>query len=340
VVGCAERPGLHAARASLTQRSMSSGWKRNGPSSPPILTDGMRPCFAASYSHVRETRNRAATSAGLSRSIPDGPSPFIWVLNLKALMRPTTCLQARALCSPQQRERPPVGGCRGVSSRPPPCRGGWAGAAKGSDEYGNGMRTGESLLSREAGISVHARLFPESRVMKSADDAFHPSYSGQPVIDGTTQVMVAAELSDQTPDAEQLEPALDQLKENLEATGTELPEGAALSADAGYFSEENVNRTAAHGLDRHIATGRFKRRFASARRPARRSPCARCRRRDLRLVFSLRAGCCLAVAFFPTGIQSHRRPLPEVGARPDRAPSTQHHRDSPAPRSNIPPPAR
>jgi hypothetical protein len=47
-VGCAERPGLHAALASLTQRSTSSGWNRSGPSSPPILIDGMRPRFAAS----------------------------------------------------------------------------------------------------------------------------------------------------------------------------------------------------------------------------------------------------------------------------------------------------
>jgi hypothetical protein len=31
-----------------------------------------------------------------------------------------------------------------------------------------------------------------------------------------------------------------------------------LTADAGYFSEENVKTTTAHGLDPHIATGRFK----------------------------------------------------------------------------------
>jgi len=71
-------------------------------------------------------------------------------------------------------------------------------------------------------------------------------------------VIVAAELSDQAPDAEQLEPALDQLGENLDATGAQLPENAALTADAGYFSEENVKTTTAHGLDPHIATGRFK----------------------------------------------------------------------------------
>ena len=73
--------------------------------------------------------------------------------------------------------------------------------------------------------------------MKTTDGAFHQCYNGQAVVDARTQVIVAAELSDQAPDARQLEPALDQLDENLDAIGAELPDGATLSADAGYFSE-------------------------------------------------------------------------------------------------------
>jgi hypothetical protein len=83
-------------------------------------------------------------------------------------------------------------------------------------------------------------------------------------------VIVAAELSDQAPDAEQLEPALGQLADNLDAVDAELPEGAVLTADAGYFSEENVTITSAHGLDPFIATGRFKRSEPPA--PAPRGP--------------------------------------------------------------------
>jgi transposase len=98
---------------------------------------------------------------------------------------------------------------------------------------------------------------PESRIMKTSDGSFHQCYSGQALVDGKAQVVVAAELSDEAPDARQLEPALDQLADNLEAIGVELPEGATLSADAGYFSEDNVRITAEHGLDPHIATGRF-----------------------------------------------------------------------------------
>ena len=99
---------------------------------------------------------------------------------------------------------------------------------------------------------------PDSRIMKTSDGAYHQCFNGQAVVDSQAQVIVAAELSDEAPDARQLEPALDQLTENLEAIEAELPEAAALTADAGYFSADNVRITIEHGLDAHIATGRFK----------------------------------------------------------------------------------
>ena len=114
---------------------------------------------------------------------------------------------------------------------------------------------------------------PESKIMKTSDGSFHQCYNGQAVVDSQAQVIVAAELSDHPPDAEQLAPALEQLQENLDAIDAELPEQAALTADAGYFSEENVAITAKHGLDGHIATGRFK--HSEAQAPAPRGPIPR-----------------------------------------------------------------
>lgn len=99
---------------------------------------------------------------------------------------------------------------------------------------------------------------PESKIMKSSDGAFHQCFNGQAVVDSVTQVILAAEVSGQAPDVRLLEPALDQLSENLAAIDAELPDGAAMTADAGYFSEDNVRITEEHGLDPHIATGRFK----------------------------------------------------------------------------------
>jgi len=98
----------------------------------------------------------------------------------------------------------------------------------------------------------------ESRIMKTPDGSFHQCFNAQAVVDSQTQVIVAADVSDQAPDAEQLEPMLDQLDENLDAVAAALPDGAVLTADGGYFSEQNVKTTSGHGLDPHIATGRFK----------------------------------------------------------------------------------
>jgi transposase len=99
---------------------------------------------------------------------------------------------------------------------------------------------------------------PESKVMKTSDGAFQQCYNGQAVVDSKAQVLVACDVSDEAPDARQLEPALDQLADNLAEIGAELPAGATLAADAGYFSEDNIRITAEHGLDPHIATGRLK----------------------------------------------------------------------------------
>jgi transposase len=99
---------------------------------------------------------------------------------------------------------------------------------------------------------------PESKIMKTADGSYHQCYSGQAIVDSVSQVIVVAELSDQAADQRQLEPAVGQLGENLQAIGAQLPKGAVLTADGGYFSEENVTTCEQHDLDPYIATGRFK----------------------------------------------------------------------------------
>jgi transposase len=99
---------------------------------------------------------------------------------------------------------------------------------------------------------------PESKIMKTSDGSFHQCFNAQAVVDSQAQVIVSAGASSQASDCPQLEGALDQLTENLEAVGLELPQDAALTADAGYFSADNVKTAEAHGLDPFIATGRHK----------------------------------------------------------------------------------
>ena len=99
---------------------------------------------------------------------------------------------------------------------------------------------------------------PESRIMKTSDGSFHQCYNGQAIVDSQTQVIVAADAFAMAADCPLLAPMLDQLAENLAAVDAELPAGAAMIADAGYFSEDNVQTVAGHGLDAYIATGRLK----------------------------------------------------------------------------------
>ena len=99
---------------------------------------------------------------------------------------------------------------------------------------------------------------PESRIMKTADGAFHQCYNGQAIVDSETQVILAADAWEMAADCPLLAPMLDQLDENLAAIGAELPAGAVMIADAGYFSQDNVIAAVARGLDPFIATGRLK----------------------------------------------------------------------------------
>jgi len=99
---------------------------------------------------------------------------------------------------------------------------------------------------------------PESKIMKTNDGAFHQCYNAQAIVDDSTQVIVAAELSNVAPDAGQLESALDDLAGNLQAIDAELAKDTVLLGDAGYFSENNVRAAVARGLDPLLATGKFK----------------------------------------------------------------------------------
>ena len=72
-------------------------------------------------------------------------------------------------------------------------------------------------------------------------------------------MIVAGELSDQAADARQLEPALEQLDENLEAIERRVPDGRGADRGRRLLLRGRTSRlTSEHGLDPYIATGRFK----------------------------------------------------------------------------------
>jgi transposase len=96
---------------------------------------------------------------------------------------------------------------------------------------------------------------PDSRIMKDgASKAFEQCYNGQAVVDDKAQIIVAADVTQQANDKRQVEPMVSQMMENLDGATPE-----SMTADAGYFSEENVNFLEGRRIDGYIAVDRQKR---------------------------------------------------------------------------------
>jgi transposase len=95
---------------------------------------------------------------------------------------------------------------------------------------------------------------PESRIMPDGANkgSFVQGYNAQIAVDSASQVIVAAEITQQTNDKMQLIPMLAQMVTNLE----QKPE--KVSADTGYFSEANVTDESVKDVDLYVATGRDK----------------------------------------------------------------------------------
>lgn len=91
---------------------------------------------------------------------------------------------------------------------------------------------------------------PDSRIMKRAGGGFDASYNAQTAVDDTAHIIVAAELSNNAADTQQLVPMLQAVKRN---TG-ELPQQGL--ADAGYRSEDNFEQLAGLPIELVVALGR------------------------------------------------------------------------------------
>jgi len=93
---------------------------------------------------------------------------------------------------------------------------------------------------------------PESRIMKNSDKAFIQGYNAQAAVDHEHQVIVACEVTNQAADAPHLAPMVQAIRTNTGAVPREL------SADAGYFSEENVKLLEDLQIDPLVAAERLK----------------------------------------------------------------------------------
>jgi len=124
---------------------------------------------------------------------------------------------------------------------------------KAYEEMGNKKR-GRKPLSPEAVVDKEAKANvtdPDSRIMKTRS-GFVQGYNAQAVAT-EDQIIIAATVTQDENDVNQLLPMIDNANTMLEGVEVEEPI-KTLSADAGYFSETNVTGAPPGGPDLFIAT--------------------------------------------------------------------------------------
>jgi len=92
----------------------------------------------------------------------------------------------------------------------------------------------------------------ESRIMPVSSGGFEQCYNAQAAVDTTSKLIVAAHITQQSNDKQELEPTL----KNLAALPEELGSTTEFLADSGYYSETNVNACEAAGTTPYIAVER------------------------------------------------------------------------------------
>lgn len=126
-----------------------------------------------------------------------------------------------------------------------------------SDEEAQVAAAAAGEKATPAGKAQRSFTDPESRMMKTTE-GFNYAYNAQASVDEEAQVILAAEVSDQAGDVDQLTGTIEATAANLEAAGiAERPR--TYLADAGYCSEENLKAAADADVDVLIATGRLRR---------------------------------------------------------------------------------
>ena len=126
-------------------------------------------------------------------------------------------------------------------------------------------KTGKKQGGREPQIPAPDEAKPDAKAQRNFTDSqsrimpdgankgsFLQGYNAQAAVDSTAQVIVAAEITQQANDSQQLLPMLKQVEANM----GRKPD--VVSADAGYWSEANATDEIVAGIDLHIATGGMK----------------------------------------------------------------------------------
>ena len=94
---------------------------------------------------------------------------------------------------------------------------------------------------------------PDSRIMHESSGAFEQSYNAQASVDGETQIIVTSDVTQNANDKEEVVPTL----ESIGVLPDELGKVKKMLADAGYYSEANINACEDAEITPFIAPGRM-----------------------------------------------------------------------------------
>jgi transposase len=125
--------------------------------------------------------------------------------------------------------------------------------------------TGKKIGGREPQIPDPEQAVPDEKAQRNFTDSesrimpdgahkgsFVQAYNAQIAVDSEAQIIVAAEITQDRNDKQQLAPMFEQVEKN---TGAKPVAG---SADNGYWSPAQVADKRVEGIDLHVATGRDK----------------------------------------------------------------------------------
>jgi transposase len=93
---------------------------------------------------------------------------------------------------------------------------------------------------------------PDSRIMKMGNNSFDQAYNCQAAVEADTQIIVARRVVNAPNDKQQLQPMVEQIEQTLGVKPQKL------SADSGYYSEQNVRYLRQKQIDDYICPDRLK----------------------------------------------------------------------------------
>jgi hypothetical protein len=140
-----------------------------------------------------------------------------------------------------------------------------AAEARIAERHEQEEQTGKKIGGREPRIPDPEQAVPDVKAQRNFTDresrimpdgahkgSFVQAYNAQIAVDSEAQIIVASEITQDCNDKQQLAPMLEQVQKNL------ATKPLAVSADAGYWSPDQVADKRVEGIDLHVATGRDK----------------------------------------------------------------------------------